>query len=229
LTTIAIIPARGGSKSIPNKNIVKIAGKPLIQYTIDAARSSKLVDKVVVSSDSEEILNISEVLGAECVQRPGELAQDTTPTAPVIGHVISYFANQNQYFDQIVLLQPTSPLRTSQDIDDALSLLQKTQKSNLISVVEPAILPHKCFVVDDDGFLRGVVDDESPFMRRQDLPQTYYPNGAIYIFETQEFLKTNQIPMEAVIPFVMPPDKSTDIDTFEDIKKIEQLLEKEKT
>ena len=129
---LAIIPARGGSKRLPRKNVLDLCGKPLIAYTIEAALKSKYIDKVIVSSDDEEILNISSNFGADIIKRPIDLANDTATTIDAIKHTIDNFEN----YDYIVLLQPTSPLRNEKHIDEAIELLEKKKADAVVSVCE---------------------------------------------------------------------------------------------
>lgn len=222
MNVLAIIPARGGSKGIPRKNLIEVAGKPLIQWTIEAALESEIITEIVVSSDDEEILSFSK--GFEniiCIKRPVELAQDNSPTVPVMIHAINQLKDQ---FDYVVLLQPTSPLRNSKDIDDAFDVLVKSNGNSLISVVQPEHHPYKSFKRDNNGFLSGIINNEFPFTPRQELPEVYQPNGAIYIIEKDVFLEFENLFTQNTIPFSMPPNKSLDIDTEEDLEKITALL-----
>src|SRR4030066_411377 len=137
-SVLAIIPARGGSRGIPRKNVRLLCGKPLIAYTIETALSSKLIDRVVVSTEDEEIAGISKEYGAEVIKRPEELARDDSPTIDVVMHVLNWFEEKNEYFDIVVLLEPTSPLRKENDLDSAVRLfIQKIDEADsLISLGE---------------------------------------------------------------------------------------------
>lgn len=224
MKVIAIIPARGGSKGIPKKNLYEVGGKPLIAWSIEAAMNSTSIDKIVVTTDSLEILEFSnqyqKVTG---IVRPKDLAQDLSPTEPVIRHVLDTLKDKDKY-DYLVLLQPTSPLRTSEDIENALGAIKNSEATSLISVVQPNHHPLKSFVKDEKGYLKGLVNNQFPFMPRQELPETFQPNGAIYIVEVKEFLKNNTLFTKKTIAFPMSSAKSTDVDTLEDVTQIENQL-----
>jgi N-acylneuraminate cytidylyltransferase len=220
---VAIIPARGGSKGIPLKNLVPLAGKPLIQWTIEAARNSRFIDEIYVSSDSQTILECAAQSGARIILRPDELARDETLTVPVLQHTLAVLEEQGHVFDDMILLQPTSPLRTSEHIDVAFQCFYTADASSLISVVEPDHSPLKSFTVEN-GFLNGIVNNQYPFSRRQDLPKTYLANGAIYIIHVEAFKKTGSLMTERCIPFIMDASSSIDIDGNADLAIAEELL-----
>lgn len=221
---ISIIPARGGSKGLPRKNIIDLAGKPLIAWTIEASLNSKYITKTIVSSDNDEILNISEQYNADILKRPNELALDTTASEPVVRDVIETLKKENKEFDYLVLLQPTSPLRDTQNIDDTFDSLFQSEATALISVCEVDNKILKAFKSNSNGFIEGVSNNKYPFMRRQDLPKTYLSNGAIYIIKVDEFLKNNSFFTDKTISYLMDEMKSTDIDTYEDLKKVNDYL-----
>ncbi|MCT7556042.1 acylneuraminate cytidylyltransferase family protein [Aliarcobacter butzleri] len=220
---VSIIPARGGSKGLPGKNIIDLAGKPLIAWTIEASLKSKYITKTIVSSDDNNILEISKKFGVETIKRPNELALDTTPTEPVIEHVLKSLENIEQY-DYLILLQPTSPLRDEKDIDSAIKLLIQKKVSALISTKEIDNKILKAFKNNENGYLEGISNNIYPFMRRQDLPKVFMPNGAIYIIKIDEFLKTKILFTDKTISFEMSEEKSFDIDTKEDLKKIKKYM-----
>ena len=220
---LALIPARGGSKGIKNKNIVEINGKPLIVYSIDAGLQSKYVDMVLVSTDSEEIAGISKEYGAEVpFLRPAEFAQDASPTADAIQHALNMI-NKNGEFDSIVLLQPTSPLRTAEDIDKAIELYFETNCEGVVSVTEVSQSPILMREIDKDGKLKTLLEFKGN-LRRQNLPKYYILNGSIYI---EKISKDNTADLlNLKIPFIMSKDKSIDIDEWEDLIKAEKQLQK---
>jgi CMP-N-acetylneuraminic acid synthetase len=222
----AIIPARGGSKGIKNKNIIPICGKPLIAFSIEAALYSKYIAETVVSSDDEKILNISLELGATALKRPPELATDAAPSEPVISHVLSQLKSEGREFDIVMLLQPTSPLRISEDIDGAVEAFYSRHTEALISVYSPAHAPLKAFMVNENGFLQGVFNNEAPFMRRQDLPDSYYPNGAIFMTYVRLFMASGSFLASKTIPYIMPEERSIDIDTIQDVRAAEKYFRK---
>jgi len=223
LKIVSIIPARGGSKGLPGKNIIDLAGKPLIAWTIEASLKSKYITKTIVSSDNNNILEISKKFGVETIKRPDELALDTTPTEPVIEHVLKSLENIEQY-DYLILLQPTSPLRDEKDIDSAIKLLIQKKVSALISTKEIDNKILKAFKNNENGYLEGIANNKYPFMRRQDLPKTFMPNGAIYIVSVKDFLKTKRLFTDKTISFEMSEEKSFDIDTKEDLNKCNDIL-----
>lgn len=220
---VSIIPARGGSKGLPKKNIIDLAGKPLIVWTIEASLKSKYITKTIVSSDDNNILEVSKEFGAETIKRPSYLAQDTTPSEPVIEHVLKSLEKIEQY-DYLILLQPTSPLRDEKDIDEAIELLIKKNASALIStkLIDNKIL--KAFKNGENGYIEGISNNLYPFMRRQDLPNVYMPNGAIYIVSVKDFLKAKKLFTNKTISFEMCEKKSFDIDIFEDLQICSKIL-----
>lgn len=218
---LAIIPARGGSKGIPKKNIIDLAGKPLIAWTIEASLNSKYISKTIVSSDSEEILDISKKFGADVVKRPDILANDTASSESVVNHVIKTLSEQYQY---IILLQPTSPLRNSETIDKAIEYFFSKNATSLISVNEIDNKILKAFVEKDDDFLEGIRDNTFPFMPRQKLPKIYMSNGAIYMINTKDFLKNQSFFTDKTLKFIMNKEQSIDIDTLEDLEEAKSLL-----
>lgn len=224
LKILAVIPARGGSKGLPKKNIYPLNGKPLIAYSILAALQSKYIDKTVVSSDSDEILDVAKHVGAETVKRPDHLAADDASSESAVEHVLELYPD----FDIVVLLQPTSPLRSTQQIDLAIDLLIQKSAKAVISTYEPSHTPFKAFKETKEGYLEGLVDNESPFMRRQDLPKTHMPNGAIFVIYTKEFLSGKSFFTNKTLPFEMTLDESVDIDTLADIEIISGILNRNK-
>jgi len=220
---LAIIPARGGSKGLIKKNTYPLAGKPLISYSIEEALKSKYISKIIVSSDDDETLKISEKYNINLLKRPSKFSSDSSTSEDVILHVLQSL-DVNDIFDILVLLQPTSPLRTATDIDNALKLLIENKATGLISVNNIGVKPFKSYFKDRQGFLSGVHNNKSPNMRRQDLPDAYLANGAIYAVYISEFLKFKLLITNETVTFVMNIENSYDIDTLEDSKKIENII-----
>lgn len=220
LKVLAIIPARGGSKGLKGKNVAPINGVPLIAFTIKAARESKYVDHCLVSSDCPVILEVARSQDSEVILRPPELASDIASSECVVEHAVSNYPG----FDLILLLQPTSPLRTSMDIDRSIEALIDHHATAVISVYEPKHTPFKCFKMNEHGFLTGLIDNKTPFMRRQDLPVALMPNGAIYLIYTRDFLNNASFFTDQTIPYIMSFESSADIDTQEDLDHVAQLL-----
>ena len=219
---IAIIPARGGSKGIPNKNIYPICQKPLIAYTIEAAKKSKYIDNVVVSTDSEKISEVSKQYGAKVpFLRPDILASDTAKTIDVLIDALDRLQKNNEKYHTLVLLQPTSPLRSTEDIDSAIELFFANECESLVSVSEVKINP---------VLIRKIVDgkacpilNQSSTVRRQDFEKYYRVNGAIYINKIDKL--TGQTSLnDNSLAFIMPSSRSLDIDTPDDIKEAEKII-----
>ena len=224
MNIVAIIPARSGSKGIPNKNLKDVGGKPLICWSIEAAIQSKYINKIVVTSDGDDILEISSKYEeVTALKRPERLAQDNTPTTPVVTHALESLAIDQDTFEYLILLQPTSPLRTATDSDLAFEAMNTSDANALISVVAPEHHPLKCFKANENGYIEGLVNNEYPFTPRQELPKVFQPNGAIYIIKIDEFLNRETFFTDKTIAFEMSASKSIDVDTIEDIKKIERI------
>lgn len=217
---LAIIPARAGSKGIKNKNLVSLSGKPLLYYTIEAAKGAACIDKIILSSDGNEILEYGKSQGIEVFKRPVELAQDDTTSDKVILNVLEHY----QDYENIILLQPTSPLRTSRQIDEALNKFQNEKANALISVVKYDNKILKAFIVDENEKLRGICNDHFPFTPRQKLPSTYMSNGAIYIVKSELFKKNPNFLPQNTAYFLMDEISSLDIDCTDDLIKAENYM-----
>ncbi len=218
----ALVPARGGSKGIKQKNLAPLLGKPLIAYSIAAARNSQVIDAIYVSSDDEAILAVGSDLGAAAIKRDPALAQDTSPTDPVIGEFIEreHLAPE----DIIILLQPTSPLRTAEHIREAHAQYRaRPDCRSLISVYEIDNKILKAYLGGGD-FLAPLAGANTSYTRRQDLPPVFMPNGALYIFSVAEFLRENKIPRSQIIPYHMSEADSLDIDIPSDLVAAETAL-----
>jgi N-acylneuraminate cytidylyltransferase len=228
---LGIIPARGGSKSIPRKNIKSFAGKPLIAWSIAAARDSGIVDRVIVTTDDDEIAAIAKEHGAEIpFLRPKELAEDTTPTLPVLQHAVSFLRESEGYYPEyVLLLEPTSPGRRSFHLTDAVEILEKTGADSVVALgtVPGHHSPFWQFNVKEDNsielFTGGKITNI--IRRRQDLPKTYFRNGAFYLFRTDLlFAPEPSLYGEDVRGYPMDPRYSIDIDSHEDWVIGEALL-----
>lgn len=224
---LGIIPARGGSKGIPRKNIKLLAGKPLIAYTIEAALQSRGITRVVVSTEDEEIAEISRSFGAEAVMRPANLSEDATPTLPVLLQVCEELEKTGTYRpDVVATLQATSPLRTPLHLDESVSLFLNDDKADsLLSVVEVPHMFHPTVVFKKSSkdYLLPFVDQEKKATRRQDKEVVYAGNGAAVYLTKREKLP-EYITGGNVIPYYMAEDVSIDIDDMNDFKKAEDFL-----
>ena len=221
LSTLAIIPARAGSKGIPGKNKRLMCGQPLIAWTIAAAQAAHSVDEIVVSTDDEEIADIAVGMGISVpFLRPAELAQDDTPGIEPVLHTLSLMRD----FDSVVLLQPTSPLRTSADIDAIVDLANVRQANSVVSVCVNMKPIQWNFIIQAGGNLTPLLDHD-PILRRQDAQMTYALNGALYYFEVPWFLKAKKFFDDETLGFIMPRERSIDIDTAFDWMIAELLCE----
>lgn len=222
---IAVIPARGGSKSLPRKNILPLEGKPLIAHTILAARAANSIQRTIVSTESDEIAEIARQYGAEIpFLRPLELAQDETPTLPVLTNVLAQLeAAEGSKPEIVVVLQPTSPLRRAADIDAAVSLLEQTQADSVISLCaaehHPALMKRL-----EGGRVIPFLQDAPEYARRQDLPPVYRPNGAIYVIR-RHVLDENHIFGRDTRALLMDAESSVDIDSPLDLKVAALILQ----
>jgi len=220
-TFLAIIPARGGSKRLPCKNILGLNGKPLIAYSIESGLNSKYIDKVVVSSDDDEILTISKRYGAVTINRPNELASDTATTFDAIKHTV----DNCEKYDYIVLLQPTSPLRDEKHIDKAIELLELKKSDAVVSVCKMDHSPLWSNTLSDSLSMTGFLKDEALNQRSQDLEEYYRINGAIYICNTGKLLEEESFFLkEKIFAYKMDRESSIDIDTKIDFKMAEILI-----
>ncbi|MBR2123721.1 MAG: acylneuraminate cytidylyltransferase family protein [Acetobacter sp.] len=220
---LAIIPARGGSKGIPRKNIKEFLGKPLIAWTIMEAKKSQYINKCVVSTEDVEIKQVAEKWGGEVLERPMNLALDNTPGVESVIHAIEAFPN----YDYVVLLQPTSPLRTVNDIDGCIKYTIDHNAINCVSVTISMISPYWMYSKKEDSFMQALLPiDKKLWYQRQKLPTVYQLNGAIYIV-TPDFVKREKTLVgNHFLGYEMPKDRSYDIDDPEDFVLCEYLMSK---
>ena len=224
-TFLAIIPARGGSKRLPRKNVLDLNGKPLIAWSIEAGVKSSYINKVLVSSDDSEILEISKQYGAETIIRPDELASDTATTFDAIKHSIE----NSEPYDYVVLLQPTSPLRDTKQINEAIDLLIEKNADAIVSVCEMDHSPLWSNTLDDSLSMEGFLKNEVLNKRSQDLETYYRLNGAIYICKTEKLLEEESFFLkENIFAYVMDRESSIDIDEEIDFRIAKTIYFKEK-
>ena len=223
---LVIIPARGGSKGIPHKNIKPLNGKPLIHYTIDEARQIVNDEDICVSTDDSEIIKCVEDYGLNVpFVRPEKLATDTAGTYEVLLHAISFYEKQGRHYDAVLLLQNTSPFRKAEQIKEALSLYNNNVDM-VVSVKECAANPYYCvFEEDNNGYLH-VCKGEGNIFRRQDAPKVYEYNGAIYIMNAEKLKTTNMHKMQKRVKYVMDDLSSFDLDTMWDWQMAEMMIKK---
>ncbi|MDP8297924.1 MAG: acylneuraminate cytidylyltransferase family protein [Candidatus Orphnella occulta] len=213
---VALITARGGSKALPLKNIKSFSGKPLIYWTIKAAKMSKCANDIYVSTDNLKIAAISKKYGAKApFLRPKKISTDKSSSMDAVLHFLEYLKkNENYLPDIFILLQPTSPLRTSKDIDKAFSTFSSNKKTDaVVSITEMPVHPYKAKAVSKGSFIKDFMLIDKKFHRRQDRPVAYSDNGAIYIYKTEAFLKERTFFPKNTLGYIMPKERSVDIDT----------------
>ncbi len=220
---MAIIPARGGSKGLPRKNLRPLGGIPLIAWTIKAAKESQLIDFVVVTSDDPEILDIAQQFGADhLISRPKFLASDNATTIQVVDHVFELLPPPKTF----VLLQPTSPLRSSAVLNHAIDFFIENNALSLVSVTESSESPYWTFLIQNQSLVPVIPTLKMPNLRQQ-IPKTFVLNGAIYISDTQLFLKIRKFVSEYSLPYIMEKQISIDIDSLEDFEAASIILERQ--
>lgn len=226
---LIIIPARGGSKGIPRKNIKSLNGKPLIYYAIYTARAITTDDNICVSTDDVEIKSVVENYGLEVpFLRPQELSTDTAGTYEVLLHALDYYEKQGKHYDIILLLQTTSPFRTAEQVKEALALYDRSQADMVVSVKEcPANPYYNVFEENSDGFLH-VCKGNGNIFRRQDAPKVYEYNGAIYIMDAEKLKTTHMHKMQKRVKYIMDAQSSFDLDTMQDWEMAEMILKTSK-
>jgi CMP-N,N'-diacetyllegionaminic acid synthase len=220
-SVLALIPARGGSKGLPGKNVMSVDGRPLLAWTVDAARRSTLVDRIVLSTDDEAIAEAGRACGCDVpFRRPDELASDTASSVDVALHALQQLPGHGW----LVLLQPTSPLRTAADIDTALERCVAEGARSCVSVSEVAQSPYWMYSLGAGQRLRPLLEAPPGATRRQDLPPAYALNGAVYVVEVAEFERTRRFVGPDTLAHIMPPERSLDIDTAQDFDAFRRLV-----
>jgi len=221
LSVLALIPARGGSKGVPRKNIREVGGRPLIAWTIEAAQRSAYIDRVVLSSEDPEIIETARRWGCEIpFARPAELAEDHTPGIDPVLHALSLLPG----YDLVVLLQPTSPMRTTEDIDRCIERCVEEGKNACVSVTESAKSPYWMYRMRTDDTLAPILEPTQG-QRRQDLPVVYALNGAVYVARVPWLTENRTFVTPETVAYVMPPERSLDIDTPIDLTVLTVLME----
>jgi len=230
LRVLAIIPARGGSKGLPGKNIRPLAGIPLIGHTIQFAKMCPQIDRCIVSTDSNEVAGTARQLGSDVpFMRPAELAQDDTPMWPVLRHALSRMEEiDGQPYDLVLQLDPTSPARDPSDVTGALERLEACPEADgVIGVSLPHFNPQWVCVVEKDGWMTDLMDQGAGFGRRQDVPPVYRINGSLYVWRAQ-FMKDHPEDWRKPGHYVMyeiPESRAMSIDTIEEFQRTEVLVE----
>lgn len=220
---LGIIPARGGSRGLPRKNVLPLAGKPLIAWTIEAGHASKYIDRLVLSTDDREIADVGRTWGVEVpFMRPPELARDDTPTMDVIRHALQMLPG----YDLIVVLQPTSPLRLAEDIDGCLERMIRRGAKTCVSVTESEHVPEWMFHLDESGGMHPIVTYAGKVQRRQDSRKAYVLNGAVYAGVRGAFWNQDNLIDGDTLAYPMPKQRSFDVDGVLEFKICEWLIQR---
>jgi CMP-N,N'-diacetyllegionaminic acid synthase len=226
LKCLALIPARGGSKGVPRKNVALVGGKPLLAWTIESALKADCIERVIVSTDDEQIAQVARDLDAEVpFLRPAELARDDTPGIDPLLHAVEWLAAHENYLPEwVILLQPTSPLRTSNDIEEAFALARDRHAEAVVSITSAPVHPFWIKKIDTMGRLSDFVASDKSETRRQDLPPAYAPNGAIYLIRRESLLAARNFFGSQTYAYVMPEERSLDLDTPWDLHLADLIL-----
>ena len=223
---LAIIPARGGSKGLPGKNIRPLLGKPLIGWSIEHAQQSKYIDEICISTDSEEIASVAETFGVSVPElRPIELATDKTPSSAFIIYTIDRYKMMGKMFDYFILLEPTSPLRDVEDLDSLIEILIDNPQCDSIVGVCKAEDVHPAFMVklSENGFLLPY-EDQMKTLRRQDLPDIFFFEGSVYVSKCDAYIQKKAFYHDKTLPYIVPKWKSFEVDDIVDFTIIEAMM-----
>lgn len=212
---LGLVTARGGSKGVPRKNVRPLGGRPLIAWTLEAAKQCRSLTRLIVSTDDAEIADACRACDVEVpFVRPASLAGDSTPHVDVVLHALGWLADEGgERPEWVVLLQPTSPFRAAEDIDSAVALARSSGADGVVSVVETHDHPCLTFGQADDGTLADYAPTNLKYARRQDLPKAYALNGAVFVYRTAAIIESDALPREGLRPWIMPPERSLEIDT----------------
>ncbi len=224
---VGLVPARGGSKGIPRKNIRLLCGKPLLHYTSDAALACRSLSRVVLSTEDEEVAAVGRLGGLDVpFLRPPELANDSTPMLPVILHAVAWLEAHGDQFDAICLLQPTNPLRRPEDIDGCVDLLVRDGADAVVTVlpVPAEHNPHWTYLSAGDGFLRLSTGESEPISRRQDLPEAVHREGSVYVTRRNVLVEGLSLYGQRLAGYPMPPERCVNLDAPEDWERAERLV-----
>jgi CMP-N,N'-diacetyllegionaminic acid synthase len=227
MRTVAIIPARGGSKGVPRKNIRPLHGKPLLAYTAEAARRACRLARVILSTDDAEIAEAGRACGLDVpFIRPAELARDDTPMLPVVQHAVAFLESRGERFDAVCLLQPTNPMRRAEDIDACVELLEASGADSVFTVlpVPAEYNPHWVYLRGPDGSLRLSTGEAAPISRRQELPPAYHREGGVYVVRRDVLMVGGSLYGARACGHLVDQARSVNIDLPEDWLRAESLL-----
>jgi len=227
LRVLGLVPARGGSRGIPRKNVRPLAGRPLLAYTAEAARAATRLDRVVLSTEDDEIAELGRRLGLETpFRRPEELARDETPTLPVVRHAIEELERQGDRYDAVCLLQPTHPFRRAEDVDACVEKLEREGADCVLTTlpVPPEHNPHWAYIACADGCLHLAPGELAPIPRRQDLPPAFFREGSVYVTRRDVVIEQGTLYGRLVLGFPVDPERSVNLDTPRDWERAEAVL-----
>lgn len=229
LKVLGLIPARGGSKGVPRKNVKHLGGKPLLAYTAESALAARRLTRVILSTEDNEIADIGRSLGIDVpFTRPQELAEDSTPTLPVVLHALEALDSAGEQFDAVCILQPTSPLRRAEDIDNCIGLMETSGADCVVSVlaVPKTYNPNWVYWKDAEGRLALSTGEKEPMVRRQDLPPSFHRDGSVYVTRVETLTTRRSLYGDRVFGYEMPAEFSSNIDTPEDWEALETRIRK---
>ncbi len=228
MRVLGLIPARGGSKGVPRKNIRLLCGKPLLQYTAEAALAARHLSHVILSTEDNEIAEVGRRCGLDVpFLRPAELAQDDTPTLPVVQHAMRWMETHGEHFDAVCLLQPTNPLRRPQDIDACIERLEQSDADAVITIlpVPAEYNPHWVYFQDEGGLLHLSTGEVSPIPRRQSLPPAFHREGSVYVTRRDVVMEQHNMYGNSVVGHLLNPECCVNIDSLGDWERAERLLQ----
>jgi CMP-N,N'-diacetyllegionaminic acid synthase len=229
---LGLIPARGGSKGVPRKNIRPLRDRPLLKYTADAARAARRLTHVIVSTEDDEIAEIGRACGLDVpFLRPAELARDETPMLPVVIHALRWFEERGRHFDAVCLLQPTNPFRRPEDIDACIAMLEEKNADAVVTVlrIPPEYNPHWAYFRCEDGCMHLATGESAPIGRRQDLPPAFHREGSVYVVRRDVLLGQNSLYGRFLVGYEIDPGRSVNVDSLDDWARAEKLLRDEAT
>ena len=227
LRVLGLIPARGGSKGVPRKNICLLGGRPLLAYTAQAALAARRLSRVILSTEDPEVADVGRQCGLEVpFVRPGDLAQDATASLAVVQHALRWLELRGERYDAVCLLEPTAPLRCVDEIDGCVALCQESGADAVVTVrrVPDEFNPHWTYVAGEDGYLRLSTGERTPVTRRQALPPAYYRDGSVYVTRRDTVLDGNSLYGERLVGYVVESGPWVNIDTPADWERAEELI-----
>jgi CMP-N-acetylneuraminic acid synthetase len=227
MKVLGLVPARGGSQGIPRKNARFLAGRPLLAYTADAAGKARRLSRVILSTEEPEIAEIGRRCGLEVpFLRPAELARDETPMLPVVQHALRWLEERGDRFDAVCVLQPTSPFRSSGDIDACIAMLEDKNADAVVTVLPIPLEynPHWAYFQCGDGCIHVSTGEFAPIGRRQDLPPAFHREGSVYVTRRDVVLEQNSLYGRTLLGHTVDPSRSINLDTPEDWSRAEALL-----